>query len=236
MPFTLLGIILGMYTATLFVLAPIAVPVLSYRAWRRAVRAIEQRSGRLIPALASAVIAVAAIGLFVLANQQPQLRAFAMLEKPPQSLEEARNLIAQGDSLRKGLLNSYLGPFRYLSSVGEVTHITDIYEGSFNLERDNAYQVQRLYEVVARPLLYRPYAIIPPDQIGMDWNSLALRNEPVWAARLYQRVFDETIVEGERDEILSAVRSTWSQSQAEAALQAVDEREVHLVSAGYHRP
>ena len=228
LPFTLLGVILGVYTATLLVLAPIAVPVLSYRAWRRAVRAIVLRSGKLIPALVSAMIAVAVIGLFVLANQQPQLRAFAMLENPPQSLDESRALIAQGESLRKGLLNSYLGPFRYLSSVGEVTHITDIYASSFNLERDNAYQVQRLYEVVARPLLYRPYAIVPPDQIGMDWNSTALRNEPVWAARLYKRVFDETIVDGERDEILAAVRSTWSQTQAEAALQALDEREVHL--------
>ena len=61
-----------------------------------------------------------------------------MLEKPPQSIEQARQLIAQGETLRKGLLNSYLGPFRYLSSVGEVRHITDIYEGSFNIERDNS--------------------------------------------------------------------------------------------------
>jgi hypothetical protein len=27
------------------------------------------------------------------------------------------------------------------------------------------------------------HAIIPPEQIGMDWNSLELRNEPVWAGR-----------------------------------------------------
>ena len=228
LPFTLLGIMLGLYTATLFVLAPIAVPVLSYRAWRRAVRAIELNRGRLIPVLASAMIAAVVLGLFVLANQQPQLRAFALLERPPQSLDEARDLIAQGNSLRKGLLNSYLGPFRYLSSVGEVAHITDIYASSFNLPRENAYQVQRLYEVVARPLLYRPYRIIPPDQTSMDWNTLALRTEPVRAARLYQRVFDETIVDGERDQILQAVRSTWSQNQAEAALQALDEREVYL--------
>jgi putative PEP-CTERM system integral membrane protein len=228
LPFTLLGIVLGIYTATLFVLAPIAVPTLSFVAWRQAIRSLQARSGRLIPALASAVVALLVIGLFVLANQQPQLRAFAMLEQPPQSVEQARQLIAQEEFLRKGLLNAYLGPFRYLSSVGEVFHITEIYDSSFKIGRQRAYQVQRFYEVIARPLLYRPYEILPPQRVGMDWDSMALRREPLRAARLYQRVFDQPIVEGERNEVLNAVRSTWSLTQAEAALQALDEREVHL--------
>ena len=228
LPFTLLGFILAIYTGTLFVLAPIAVPVLSYRAWRGAQRTLADRSGKLIPALVSGLIAVAAIGLFIMANQQPQLHAFTVLEKRPQSLEEARQLIAQSDTLRKGLLNAYLGPFRYLSSVGEVGHISDIYSGSFNIKREKAYQVQRVYELIARPLLYRPYEIIPPGQGGWEFDSMALRREPLRAAQLYQRVFDETIVDGEREQILDAVRSTWSFSQAEAALQALDEREVHL--------
>lgn len=228
LPFTILGTILGLYTATLFVLAPIAVPALSFQAWRRALRALQAHSGKLIPALASGLVGIVVVGLFFLANQQPQLDAFTALEKRPRSVKEARQLIAQGEKLRKGLLNAYLGPFRYLSSIGEVFHISDIYTGAFNLSDENAYKVQRVYENVASPLLYRPYEIVPPNEVGPDWASTALRREPLRAANLYQRVFDKTIVEGEREEILSAVRSTWSLSQAEAALQAVDEREVHL--------
>lgn len=229
LPFTLLGAVLGLYTATLFVLAPIAVPALSFHAWQRALVVLQQRHGKLIPALVSGLSALATLSLFVLANQQPQLRAFAILEKRPQSLEEARQIIAQGETLRRGLLNAYLGPFRYLSSVGEVGHITDIYTSSFNMPQQNARHVQVLYESIARPLLYQPYQIVSPTEVGSDLDSMALRREPLQAARLYQRIFDKTIVEGEREQILDAVRSTWSLTQAEDALQALEEREVHLV-------
>jgi putative PEP-CTERM system integral membrane protein len=71
-----------------------------------------------------------------------------------------------------------------------------------------------LYE----PVVYRP---APRD-------TSALSAEPQQAARLYQRFFDETIVEGEHQTIVNAASSTWSIDQAEAALQAVDEREVYL--------
>ncbi len=53
LPFTLLGTVLGLYTATLFVLAPVAVPVLSYRAWKRACARSSEHSGKLVPALVS---------------------------------------------------------------------------------------------------------------------------------------------------------------------------------------
>ncbi len=228
LPYILLGTVLALYTATLVVLAPIAVPLLSLRAWRAALRSLSTRSGKIIPALGSLLFAAAAVALFALANQQPQGRIFSMLEKPPQSVDQARRLIAEGEKLRSGLLNAYLGPFRYFSSVGEVRHIASIYADVFNLPLDQAYQVERVYEIVARPMLYQPYQPTDPAVINRDWQDMALRREPLRAARLYQRVFDETIVEGERPEILRAVRSTWSAGQAEAALEALQEREVHL--------
>ena len=48
-PFTVLGFILVLYTATLFVLTPIAVPVLSIRAWRSSLRKLVERQGWLAP-------------------------------------------------------------------------------------------------------------------------------------------------------------------------------------------
>lgn len=226
-PFSVLGIILLAYTATLFVLTPIVVPYLSLRAWWRTFEALKGRLGWIRPAaLASAVLLLCA-GMFYLANQQPQKQVFALLEKPPATPAEARSLLQQSDSIRKGLLNAYLAPFRYISAEGEVRHVSDIYANSLKMPRQQAFLVQRLYEGVASPLLYKP--VKPPDVNNLIDNQ-ALVDEPQQAARLYQRFFDTPITEGERQTIVRSVRSTWSVDQAEAAWQAVDDREVHLVS------
>jgi len=91
-------------------------------------------------------------------------------------------------------------------------------------EKQAAY-VQSLYESVARPLLYKP---VRPLKSFSREDNVALQREPVEAAELYQRFFDQPIIEGERQAIVRAVRATWSFEQAEAAWQAVDDREIHL--------
>ena len=224
LPLSVLSFLLGTYTATLFVLAPIAVPLLSLSAWRRSWQALRQGSERLVPAGLVALTVVVTGVLFVLSNRQPQRQAFALLERPPASLEEAQALLKKRDSIRAGLLNAYLSPFRYISAVGEVRHVRSLYEDAFNLQPQRAYKIEALYESVARPLLYVP---AQPRPIGAEPS--ALQREPQVAANLYQRLFDTPIIEGERPVIINAVRSTWSAAQAEAAWQAVDDREVRLV-------
>ena len=227
LPFSVLGFILLLYTATLFVLTPIAVPMLSLRAWWRSLtRQVGQRSW-LGPSLLVCLVIAASAGLFLAANRQPQAEAFALLDKPPVSTEEAQILLTRSDKIRSGLLNAYLAPFRYISAEGEVRHIRDIYENTFKMSTRKAFGVQRLYEGLASPLLYKP---VHPQEVANLIDNRALVEEPGEAARLYQRFFDATIVDGERSTIVAAVRSTWSPDQAEAAWQAVDDREVHLVS------
>ncbi len=225
-PFMVLGLALILYTGTLFVLTPLAVPWLSLRAWWRTLSGLAARHGWLRPTALAALTLVACAGLFVQANRQPQHRAFALLEAPPASLEDARALLGQQDSIRAGLLNAYLAPFRYISAVGEVFHVRWIYQDVFDLSEVEAAGVQRLYENVARPLLYDP---VHSPQAILRQDNIALQREPQEAAELYQRFFDQTIVEGERQAIVRAVRATWSFEQAEAAWQAVDDREVYLV-------
>jgi putative PEP-CTERM system integral membrane protein len=230
-PFTALGLILGLYTATLFVLMPVAVPLLAVRAWLRGLRLFTSRAGR-IPALALAVgtLAVAAL-LFGLSLRQPQRQAFALLEKPPASPQEARALLDRAETLRQGLLNAYLAPFRYLSAVGEVRHVRDLYRETFGLPEETAARVQAAYEVVVRPLLYVPAR--PPQGSGAGGvngpEAFALSREPQQAAVLYERFFDRPILEGEREAVVRAVRSTWSSEQAAGAWQAVDDREIYLL-------
>jgi putative PEP-CTERM system integral membrane protein len=225
-PFTLLGFILVLYTATLFVLTPIAVPVLSVRAWLSSLRKLVERQGWLAPVASVALTVVVTGLLFIISNRQPQAQAFALLKKPPDTLQKAQSLLKKQDTIRAGLLNAYLAPFRYVSAVGEVRHVSDMYANAFNLPRLQAMQVESLYEDVARPLLYDP---VQKPQNSNAQDNFAFQTDPKQAAQLYQQFFDTPIVEGERATIVQAVRSTWQSQQAESAWQAVDDREVHLM-------
>ncbi|MBE0698252.1 MAG: hypothetical protein IH586_15140, partial [Anaerolineaceae bacterium] len=126
-PFSLLGIILALYTMTLFVLTPIAVPLLSLRAWLRGFALQVKCQGRVLP-VGVVLFTVLLTGIvFAVSNQQPQKQAFALLQNPPATPEQAQALLEKQEIIRAGLLNSYLASFRYISAVGEVTHIRDMY-------------------------------------------------------------------------------------------------------------
>jgi putative PEP-CTERM system integral membrane protein len=223
------GLILAAYTATLFVVMPVAVPVLYVRAWWRGVRRFAERSGRLrAAALTAAVVLLCAVSV-ALAGRQPQHRAFALLETPPNSPEEAQSLLEQQEAIRAGLLNAYLAPARYVSAVGEVYHVRMLFMEAFGLSEETAEPVQQAYEAVARPMLYEP--VNSPEPAAAPWqrDNRAFQEEPAEAAELYEAFFDEPIIDGEREAVVHAARSTWSLAQAQAAWQAVDDREVHLV-------
>ena len=226
LPFSVLGFLLLLYTATLFVLAPIAVPVLSLRAWWRSINRQVNSLGRVQSIILVCIVLAATTGLFIAANRQPQVQAFALLEEPPATEEAAQELLNRSDSIRAGLLNAYLAPFRYISAEGEVRHVSDIYSSSLQISPKQAYTVQRMYEGMASPLLYEPVHL---QEYATLTDNRALVEEPREAAQLYQRFFDIPITDGERQTIVAAARSTWSGDQAEAAWQAVDDREIYLV-------
>jgi putative PEP-CTERM system integral membrane protein len=225
MVIALLGVTLLVSTGTLVVLMPIVVPILAVRAWINALRALPALPARRTAGVLSSATLVLVIVLMILAVQQPQHRAFALLAEPPQSPAEAQALIRQQEVIRKGLLNAYLAPVRYLSSVGGVGHVRDMYAGAFKLEDEQAKRIQDLYELVVRPLLYEP---VEPVASTNPWEDSALQTEPLKAALLYESFFDEPIHVAERDTIVRAVRSTWNGEQATAAWQAIDDREIHL--------
>lgn len=225
-PFTVLGLILLVYSATLFVVMPLAAAIFYTGAWQRALRHTWRRSGRAL-ALGVTVTTVSLFGfLFVLANRQPQQEAFSLLEHPPSSDAEAQALLEREDEIRAGLLNSYLAPMRYVSAMGEAQHISRLYEWGLGISAQEAQEVRELYEVVARPLLYEPVTPLSPAEAAS--GDRRLRREPLEAATLYQEFFDQPITEGEHDAVVEAVRSTWSADQAFRGWQAVDDREVLL--------
>lgn len=225
LPLAILGLTLLAYTATLFVGMPLALAILYSRAWWQGLRTLANRYGPL-PAMAVTVLVLAAgLGLIWQTSRQPQHQAFALLETPPATFAEAQALLKQEETIRAGLLNAYLASQRYLSVVGEVRHISDMYEYTLNMPRPQAQRIQQLYEAVARPVLYEP---VHPAQAEAGRDNMALAQESAQAAELYKTFFDRPINQGEREAVLRAVRSTWSIDQARASLQAVDDQEVLL--------
>lgn len=224
-PFMLLGMVQLAYTATLFVLMPIAVPLIYGRAWLQGARSCARvYSQPRAVAVSTAVIALLIFAI-VQVNQQPQQTAFALLEEPPTTAAEAAELVAQEDTIRAGLLNAYLAPHRYLSAQGEMAHVSSLYEEAFDLTHTQGQQVQGWYEQLTSPLLYQPVGEYPTFN---RWENRTFQEEPAHAAELYQQFFDEPITEGEKEAVVTAVRSTWMPDQARAGWQAVDDREVYL--------
>ena len=99
---------------------PIAVPILYFRAWWRGVRTLRAAYGWPRPAALTAAVLAACAILFVQTNRQPQHLAFKILETPPATPAEAQALLDRHTAIRRGLLNAYLAPIRYVSAVGEV--------------------------------------------------------------------------------------------------------------------
>lgn len=227
-PFYILGFILLVYTATLFFLMPIAVPIIYARSWRRGQSAMIVNYGRARAITLSSGVFVLCVLSLVLVSRQPQQQAFAMLETPPSSPAEAQALLKEEKAIRAGLLNAYLAPQRYFSAVGEVRHVSAMYEYTLDMSPRQAVAVQDLYETLTRPVLYKPVKTPQKDAVGRRLDNQALRQEPLQAAELYEQFFDQTIVEGEREAVVRAARSNWSIDQAQAAWRMVDDREVHL--------
>lgn len=227
LPFSLLGMVLFLLTSSLFILAPVAVPTLVLRSWMRTVRLAISRL-TIVPTSATVgLVMIVSIAGFLIANRQPQRDAFDRLAEPPRSPESARQLMKMEKQIRKGLLNAYLAPFRYISSLGEVGHIRDLYSGIVGVPVGVSLNIEKAYELVARPLLYDPVTRSASQSPGAN-RTFAMQREPELAAQLYQRLFDETIVKAESDQIRRAVRSTWDSRRAEDALQILEEHKVYL--------
>lgn len=234
--YAVLGSLLFVYSATLVVVLPIVVPILYTRAWGRGVQAAGLKIGSALAYALALIVLVSTIGLFIAGNRQPQHQAFALLETPPASVADAEALVGRQEEIRAGLLNAYLAPFRYASAVGEVYHIRELYSSAFGLSWAQTAVIQQLYEWIARPLLYEPAAASVAElrQVKPEnrWDNSLPRpivDEPMRAAELYERFFDLPITEGERTAVVNAVRTTWEVNRAEAAWQAVDHREIHLL-------
>ncbi len=227
----ILGQGLSVFSVILLLMMPIAAPILAGRAWWRSYSRSRRQNGFPVTLLSS-VLPVALVAAILFASmQQPQHTAFALLKNPPATPQQAEALLQRQEQIRAGLLNAYLASFRYISSEGEVRHISDLYRYTFQTSVETSWKIEQIYEVFLQPFLYSPVHPVPPPTTQDEQprtDNQALSNEQTEAATLYKRFFDQPINQGERQEIVNAVRANSNGTQAELAWQAVDDRSVHL--------
>ncbi len=144
-----------------------------------------------------------------LLQQQPQIEAFRLLEKTPQTDQDRQALLNQSETIRKGLLNAYLAPYRYprFDEAG----LKSMYQYELGLPTEAAQLFQDAYNWVTAPFLYRG------DRSDMDK-----------AAALYAGFFDTPILRGEYAAVQKALQSTFDRGAAKAGLDDINRERVWL--------
>ncbi|MGF1603321.1 MAG: TIGR02921 family PEP-CTERM protein [Thermosynechococcaceae cyanobacterium] len=178
------------------------------KAWQQSLKQLSNQYGNWPRAWVGAVLALW-LGILLLLQQQPQTKAFALLEKAPQSEGDRKALLQNTEVIRKGLLNAYLGAYRYplLDSSG----IADIYREILGVSEASATAVQSAYNTLLTPFAYQGTAL--------DKDK---------AARLYAEFFDAPILRGEHNAIQTAVLSNFNRTEAKAGLLDINAERVKI--------
>ncbi|MBZ8181017.1 TIGR02921 family PEP-CTERM protein [Oscillatoria salina] len=208
---TLIGTILFGLSCTLFVGMPSALVSLYFHSGQRILRAFARQYGKMRTVQVSGAVVSCLLVLLVAFNQQPQLEAFQLLEKPAATDKSRVTLLAKSDIIRKGLTNAYLSPYRYLSPVAKNNHIKVMYQNVFDLPEELADSLQNSYNFVLSPFLYQG------DNKDTDK-----------AEKLYAEFFDTSIQKGERNAVRHALQSTAIIDEAKAGVLNIEERRVWL--------
>ncbi len=167
------------------------------------------------PRLLSVVLGVVLIetAIFTLSFEQPQLHAFELSETLPTKTVAQAQILTKAATIREGLLNAYLAPYRYISTTGSSRSLKRSYTKVFGEQTIIADFAQRIFNGLAFPFLYQ----------GEDFEG-----DKNLAAERYQQFFDTPIDKGEREKILNAVKATWENEQNEAGLMNAASRYVLL--------
>ncbi len=202
----LFSILFG-FTATLFVGMPFAVTSLYVNSGQRVLRCFAQQHGKNKTIFGGLTVVSLWIILLFSFNQQPQLKAFELLEQLPQNRQE---LLASSDIIRQGLVNANLYPYRYLSTTEDNNHIYAMYN-NLGLPKSTSLFLQDRYNQLLSPFLYE-----------------GSRKDVQKSAQLYAEFFDTPLQKAERKSVRHAIQSTSIVDQAKAGLLNIDQKKVWL--------
>jgi putative PEP-CTERM system integral membrane protein len=199
------------FSCTLFFIMPFATVSLYAQSWWRIASAF---AAQYRPSRARAVTASVAIAWFLIfaaLQQQPQARAFDLLDRPVLTNGDRQELLAESEQIRAGLLNAYLSPYRYLSTWEESNQLREMYRHVFSMSQPRAQFWQDFHNHWISPFLYN-----------------GSRNDVEKAATLYEEFFDVPIQKAEKKAIQHALQSTVQREQVQAGLMNINDRVVWL--------
>ncbi|MEG4275440.1 MULTISPECIES: TIGR02921 family PEP-CTERM protein [unclassified Microcoleus] len=208
-----LSFILFGLTCSLFVVMPSLYGFLYIHSGQKIWQSFAAQYGKNKAIIGSLGVIAAWLAIFSALQQQPQVAALKMLATPPANDSSRQTLLAKSDMIRSGLLNAYLSPYRYLSTVGENNHIYEMYKNSLNLPDGAAQTVQNSYNFLMSPFLYQG-------------SSADVKK----AEKLYGEFFDTELQKGDTEAVKHAVQSTSNREEAKAGLLNVNEEKVWLQS------
>ncbi|MEG4209939.1 TIGR02921 family PEP-CTERM protein [Microcoleus sp. S13_B4] len=208
-----LSFILFGLTCSLFVVMPSLYGFLYIHSGRKIWQSFAAQYGKNTALIGSLGVIAAWRAIFCALQQQPQVAALKMLATPPANDSSRQTLLAKSDAMRAGLVNAYLSPYRYLSTVVENNHIYEIYKNSLNLPDGAAQTVQHSYNFLMSPFLYQG-------------SSADVEK----AEKLYGEFFDTELQKGDTESVKHAVQSTFNREEAQAGLLNVNEEKVWLQS------
>ncbi|MEG4028100.1 MULTISPECIES: TIGR02921 family PEP-CTERM protein [unclassified Microcoleus] len=208
-----LSFILFGLTCSLFVVMPSLYGFLYINSGRKIWQSFAAQYGKNKALIGSLGVIAAWLAIFSALQQQPQVAALKMLATPPVNDSSRQTLLAKSDMIRSGLVNAYLSPYRYLSTVGENNHIYEMYKNSWIFPDGAAQTLQNSYNFLMSPFLYQG-------------SSADVEK----AEKLYGEFFDTELQKGDTEAVKHAVQSTSNREEAKAGLLNVSEEKVWLQS------
>lgn len=158
-------------------------------------------------------VLIASVILFFSLQQQPQVRAFSLLNNPATTDSSRQVLLSKSDEIKQGLVNAYLSSYRYLSSRQDSNTISVLYRDTLGLNKPAADSVQEVFNFLISPFLY--------NGSEQDINK---------AEKLYEEFFDQPLQKAEAPAITHAVQSTFNRDEVKAGLLNINEKKVWLES------
>lgn len=207
-PLSTLSVVLFFITAVFFFTTPLVL-IFSY------LHQFFLRFRATSPLMIAVVLLVVAFEslVFTMISKQPQLEAFNLTEETPVDPYGQRLLVKKAGSIKKGLLNAYLAPYRFVSTTGTSRSLKKSYTEIFGEKSIIADFAQNVFTTLASPFLYQ----------GEDFEK-----DKKLAADRYSQFFDTPIEKGERETILAAVKATWENEENQAGLMNAASHYVYL--------
>jgi len=205
-PLVWVGVTFAIYTMTLFIILPVALVWL----YTRQIKLFSPFSSPLRIAIIVGVFVISA-SLFSFTNQQPQKQAFALLDNSDGTTASSLALLKEADIIKKGLLNAYLWPSRYVNTSASGTKLNQLYKR------------QGFHPLIAQAVQSSFNFLIHPTLYDGSYSDQQKAND------YYEKFFDSPIQKAEQATILNSLSKHWEVGRNnEAGLLAAEQKYVHV--------